>query len=70
LFAPAGTPNEIIRLLNRETRQALNSADVQAKLAEVGLKTYGDSPEQFSEAIKADLARMASLIKRAGIEPQ
>jgi tripartite-type tricarboxylate transporter receptor subunit TctC len=70
LFAPAGTPMEIIRLLNRETRQALNSADVQAKLAEFGLKTYGDSPEQFSEAIKADLARMASLIKRAGIEPQ
>ncbi len=70
LFAPAGTPVEIIRRLNRETLVALNSADVQAKMAEFGFEIYGNSPEQFSEVVKADLMRVASLIKRAGIEPQ
>jgi len=70
LFAPAGTPVEIIRRLNQETLVALNSADVQARMAEFGLEIYGNSPEQFSEVVKADLVRMASVIKRAGIEPQ
>ncbi len=70
LFAPAGTPIEIIRRLNRETLVALNSADVQAKMAEFGFEIYGNSPEQFSDLVKADLVRVASLIKRAGIEPQ
>ncbi len=70
LFAPAGTPVEIIRRLNRETLVALNSADVQARMAEFGFEIYGNSPEQFSDVVKADLVRVASLIKRAGIEPQ
>ena len=70
LFAPAGTPVEIIRRLNRETLVALGSADVQARMAEFGFEIYGNSPEQFSDVVKADLVRVASLIKRAGIEPQ
>jgi tripartite-type tricarboxylate transporter receptor subunit TctC len=70
LFAPAGTPIQIIRRLNQETLVALNSSDVQAKMAEFGFEIYGNSPEQFSDVVKADLARMASLIKQAGIEPQ
>ena len=70
LFAPAGTPVEIIRRLNRETLVALNSSDVQAKMAEFGFEIYGNSPEQFSDLVKADLVRVAGLIKQAGIEPQ
>jgi len=70
LFAPAGTPVEIVRRLNRETLVALNSSDVQAKMAEFGFEIYGNSPEQFSDLVKADLVRVAGLIKQAGIEPQ
>ena len=70
LFAPAGTPIEIIRQLNHETLVALNSPDVRARLTELGFVIYGNSPEQFSDVVKADLARTASLVKRAGIEAQ
>ena len=70
LFAPAGTPNDIVRVLNRETLVALNSADVQARMAEFGLEIYGNSPEQFSDVVKTELLEMAAIIKRAGIEPQ
>ena len=70
LFAPAGTPIEIIRRLNHEALVALNSPDVRARLTELGFVIYGSSPEQFSDVVKADLARIASLVKRAGIEPQ
>lgn len=70
LFAPAGTPADIIRRLNQETRAALGSPDFQARTAEFGLRIYGNSPEQFAEVVKTDLAKIASLVKRAGIEPQ
>jgi tripartite-type tricarboxylate transporter receptor subunit TctC len=70
LFAPAGTPVEIIRRLNREALVALDSADVRGKMAEFGFEIYGNSPEQFSEVVKADLVKVAGLMKRAGIEPQ
>lgn len=70
LFAPSGTPVEIIRTLNHEARVALNSADVQARMAEFGLEVYGNSSEEFSDVVKADFAKMARLIRQAGIEPQ
>ena len=70
LFAPAGTPADIVRRLNQETRAALGSPDFQARTAEFGLKIYVNSPEQFAEVVKTDLAKIASLVKRAGIEPQ
>jgi len=70
LFAPAGTPSEIVHELNQETVKALSSPDVQARMAEFGLQSYGSSPEKFAEAIKADFARMAKVIKDAGLGPQ
>lgn len=70
LFAPAGTPAEIVRRLNQETLAALNSAEVRARMSELGFEIYGNSPEQFAAVVKNDVAKMAGLIKRAGIEPQ
>ena len=70
LFAPSGTPVEIIRKLNHETLVALNSADVRARMAEFGFEVYGNSSEEFSDVVKADFAKMARLIRQAGIEPQ
>jgi tripartite-type tricarboxylate transporter receptor subunit TctC len=70
LFAPAGTPGEVIRKVNRETLLALQSPDVQAKMAEFGFEIYGGTPEQFSEIVRTDLVKVAGLVKRAGIEPQ
>jgi tripartite-type tricarboxylate transporter receptor subunit TctC len=70
LFAPSGTPVEIIHKLNHETLIALNSADVRARMAELGFEIYGNSSEEFSDVVKADFAKMARLISQAGIEPQ
>jgi tripartite-type tricarboxylate transporter receptor subunit TctC len=70
LFAPTGTPSEIIQRLNRETLAALKSTDVQTRMSEFGFEIYGKSSQQFSDVVKADIAKMASLIKQAGIKPQ
>jgi tripartite-type tricarboxylate transporter receptor subunit TctC len=70
LFAPAGTPPEVVRKLSQETVKALNSPDVQARLAEFGLQSYGNSPEKFAETLRADFAKMAKVIRDAGITLQ
>jgi tripartite-type tricarboxylate transporter receptor subunit TctC len=39
-------------------------------MSDFGFEIYGSSPEQFSDVVKADVAKMASIIKQAGIKPQ
>ncbi len=70
LFAPAGTPSDVVHKLSQEAVKALNSADMQARLAEFGFQTYGSSPEKFAETMRADFEKMATVIRDAGIRPQ
>ena len=70
LFAPAGTPAEIVTRLNQEVVKALRSADVVKAAAGFGFEIYGDTPERFTESIKSDLARVSKAIVQAGITPQ
>ena len=70
LFAPAGTPSDVVHKLSQEAVKALRSPDIQARMAEFGFETYGNSPEEFAETIKADFAKMAKAIRDAGIRPQ
>jgi tripartite-type tricarboxylate transporter receptor subunit TctC len=70
LFAPSATPPEIIHRLNQEAVKALKSSDVQARIADFGFENYGNTPQRFAEAIKADSARMTQVIKAAGVKLQ
>ncbi len=64
--APAGTPKEIIALLNTELNKALQSSDVKQKLSDQGADVLGGSPDAFAATIKSDLARWAPIIKASG----
>jgi len=68
IFAPVGTPNEIVRKINSEVVSILRSPDVIERLAAVGVEATGGTPEQFSASIKADLEQAARVIKQAGID--
>jgi tripartite-type tricarboxylate transporter receptor subunit TctC len=68
LLAPAGTPREIVNLLNAATQKALQG-DLRAKLAEVGLNAAGGSPEQFGALIRSEIAMYAKLVKASGMKP-
>ncbi len=71
VVAPAGTPRPIIDRLNREVVKALKMPDVIERLAtQGGNELVGNTPEQFAQVIKSDLAKYAKLIKAAGIQPQ
>ena len=64
--APAGTPKDIVTLLNTEINKALQSPDVKKKLSDQGADVLGGSPETFAATIKSDLARWAPIIKASG----
>ena len=66
LFAPAGTPKAIVAQLNAEIAKALESKDVQERLAGVGCEPYKSTTEQFSSLIRADLVRWAGIVKSSG----
>jgi tripartite-type tricarboxylate transporter receptor subunit TctC len=68
LFAPAGTPREVIARLNAETVRALAQPDMKAKLVTQGLIATSSTPEKLAADIKADQERLAKLVKATGIQ--
>lgn len=71
VVAPAGTPRPIIERLNREVVKALKMPDVIDRLAtQGGNELVGNTPEQFAQVIRHDLALYAKIVKAAGIKPR
>jgi tripartite-type tricarboxylate transporter receptor subunit TctC len=67
MIAPAATPPAIIAALHKITTTALADPAVKEKLAEQGLTTVGNSPEQFRDFIASETVKWAKVIKDAGI---
>jgi len=65
--APGGTPREIVTRLNQELVRVLKSAEIGARLRDLGTDVVAESPEQFSALIKTELVKWSKLIKEAGI---
>ena len=59
--APARTPAAIVNRLNQEIVRVLNSPEVKERLANGGMEVVGNSPEQFAQAMKSDIARVRKL---------
>ena len=68
LIAPAGTPREIVAMLNAAVQKVLQRADVKEKFAGVGAVTTGGTPEEFAAYIAADLARWTKVVKDANVK--
>jgi tripartite-type tricarboxylate transporter receptor subunit TctC len=67
MIAPAGTPENIVTTLNRAANEAMSDPAVKSKLADQGLTTAGDTPEQFRGFIESETRKWASVIKDAGV---
>jgi tripartite-type tricarboxylate transporter receptor subunit TctC len=70
LFAPAGTPGEIVTRLNDEVRKIIADPDAKAKIAVTGFDAFSGPPETLAAFVQSELATWGKLIKDAGIEPQ
>ncbi len=70
LLAPAATPRAIIERLNAEALKALASPEVKEKLAVLGAEPMPMGPAEFDAFVKTETARMADVVKAAGIKVQ
>ena len=70
IMAPSGTPADIVARLNAEVRKALADPAVREQLIAQGLTPRGSSAEELGAATRAQLAKYAALIKKAGIKAE
>ncbi len=70
MFAPAGTPPEIVAKLNQAINAAANSKDLQEKFAPIGFTVEPGTPEALAQRSVRETAKWAKAIKDAKIEPQ
>ena len=68
LIAPAGTPPAVLAKIHREVVEAIQSAELKAKLSAQIMEPVGNSPAEFKAQIDADLARWTPVIRAAGIK--
>ena len=70
VFAPAGTPKELVTRLNAELRKIVENLEVKQKLTTAGFDAFSSTPEQLDEFVKTQLVLWGRLIKDSGIEAQ
>ncbi len=66
LLAPAGTPEDILNVLNSHAMKIMQSADMKNHLTDDGLVPVGGTREQFAAHIKAEIVKWAKVIKQSG----
>lgn len=67
VLAPAGTPREVVAKLNTEIVRILNLPDVRERLTSIGAEPVGNTPEQFGEYLRSEIAKWAKVIKDTGM---
>jgi len=70
LFAPAGTPPEIVARLNAEVQKIMQQPDVQKRLETEGARFVPTTPQSFAAFQKAEAEKWAKAIREAGIKPE
>ena len=73
LFAPKGTPKDIIGTLNVAAVEALDEAAVQSRLIDLGVDVFPhdqQTPQALGARVKADAEKWWPLIKEFGIKPE
>jgi len=68
MIAPGGTPEKIIKELNRIANEAMADPGVKTKLADQGLTVAGDTPEHFRGFMESESKKWAKVIKDAGLQ--
>lgn len=69
LWAPAGTPQEIVARLHKETIAILRMPDTRERLTSDGSEVVASSPEEFAAFIKTEIVKWAAVVKATGIAP-
>jgi tripartite-type tricarboxylate transporter receptor subunit TctC len=70
LFAPKGTPNDIVQRLSNEVAKIAKRDDVVTTFRNAGIEAIGTSSEQLGQALSAESSRVTKAAKRANLKPE
>lgn len=70
MFAPAKTPEAVIRRLHQEVLQVLRTPDAKERLLNSGVEPAGSTPAELAALMKSDVATIGKVVKQAGIRVQ
>ncbi len=70
MYAPKGTPREVVSRIQREIAAIVKRPDMQERLNQFGAEAIASTPEDFAAFTKAESDKFAKLIKAAGIQPE
>jgi tripartite-type tricarboxylate transporter receptor subunit TctC len=70
LFAPAGTPPEIIALLSRESQAALKTPEAREQAHRAGYQIVAGTPAELAARLASEIPAVKELVARLGIKPE
>jgi tripartite-type tricarboxylate transporter receptor subunit TctC len=70
MFAPAGTPAEVVDRLNSEVAKIIADADVKTRFAAEGAEPAGGSPRDLAAFLKADYEKWGKVVKETGVRSE
>jgi tripartite-type tricarboxylate transporter receptor subunit TctC len=70
VFAPAGTPADVLEKIGRSVNRVLAEAEVKARMASLGAEAMPMAPTEFDKFVRAEMDDAAKVVKAAGIKAQ
>jgi tripartite-type tricarboxylate transporter receptor subunit TctC len=70
IFAPAGTPHDIVQRLHAEVVKAIAAADLAKQFVALSAEPVGSTPEQFVEVLRRDIVKWAKVARAANVKAE
>jgi len=70
LLAPAGTPPWLVARVNQDMSRAAQTAEVRDRFAQAGGEVASSTPAEFAALIKADIVKLAKVVRAANVKPE
>jgi tripartite-type tricarboxylate transporter receptor subunit TctC len=70
LFAPGGTPKDLVMRIRDDVAAVMQIPDVRQRLLDIGGEPVGEPPEEFAARVRSEIARWKEVAAVAGIKPQ
>lgn len=68
IFAPTGTPADVIKTLNDALKEVLADPEVKSKALAMGIEAKASTPQEIQDRLKADIVKWKAVIEKAKIE--
>jgi tripartite-type tricarboxylate transporter receptor subunit TctC len=69
IFAPAGTPRDVVQKLNTEIAKIIRMPDVRAKWDQLGAEPVDNTPQQFATWLSSEALKWGKVIQVSGAKP-